>query len=440
MTVSEIMQSYCVKVNGGSGVLVNAMTQDYSYVLTAAHVIPEKKDELVVHDYQDKPLTVLDVIPQNLPSQEVIKANPQLYDFAILKVDYQERVAQKCLPASDLSDRASLTLVGFPDTERQSSNPIKEYTGHKISVAQELIIISLDGIPGTTTIKGMSGGGVYHVQDETPLLIGVEFQMDGTGQDQQYGRVQCHSIARFEEIITAHSSAPMIPAYLECFSNMQDKIFSFNVDDRNNVSALKLELETAADYLISKGLLPPYKVMEQYHSDLLVDPENLNELKTCELWVAYLEFLVISVLIDESKVADDAYLKGLERKRRLVYSGDGKNWIRRLDSLFKTARRLLDKDGTLIIASPESTAKVTATPKQLDKVINDISVVPTQGPFTAIDSVDAFESAMLASYTLTHLEGLQRECVVEIEGEYLNVAQGRSKSDLLREKLNEIIN
>jgi hypothetical protein len=440
MTVSEIMQSYCVKVNGGSGVLVNAMTQDYSYVLTAAHVIPEKQNDLVVHDYQGNPLTVLAVIPQNLPSKEMIKAEPQRHDFAILKVDYQERVAQKCLPASDLIDRAKLTLVGFPETERESPNPIKEHTGNKASVANELIIMNLDGIPGTGTVRGMSGGGVYHVQGEKPLLIGVEFQMDGTTSEQQFGRVQCHSIARFEELLSDHSCAPMIPAYLECFSNMQDKIFPFNVDDPNNVSALKLELESAADYLISKGLLPPYKIMEQYHSDLLVDPENLNELKTCELWVAYLEFLVVSVLIDQSKMADDAYLKDLGRKRRLVYSSDGTNWIRRLDSLFKTARRLLDKGGTLIVASPESTAKVTATPTQLDKVINDISVVPTQGPFTAIDSVDSFESAMLASYTLTHLEGLQRECVVEIEGEYPNVPQGRSKSDLLREKLSEIIN
>ena len=66
--------------------------------------------------------------------------------------------------------------------------------------------------------------------------------------------------------------------------------------------------------------------------------------------------------------------------------------------------------------------------------------MPTQGPFTAIDSIDSFESSMLASYTLTHLEGLLRECVVKIEGEYPNLPQGRSKSDLLREKINEIIN
>lgn len=440
MTVSEIIRSYCVKVNGGSGVLVNAMTQEYSYVLTAAHVISEKQGDHVVYDYQGNLLTVLAVLLPHLSCPEKIKSEPQRYDFAILKVNYQKHIEQHCLSASNLNHLAPLTLIGFPGTERYSSDPIKEYTGHKISVANELVMVSLDGIPGTTSIKGMSGGGVYHVQGEKPLLIGIEFQMDGTGQEQQYGRVQCHSLARFEEIITAHSSAPMIPAYLECFSNMRDKIFSFNVDDPNNVSALKLELEGAADYLISKGLLPPYKVMEQYHSDLLVDSKNLGELKTYELWVAYLEFLVISVLIDGSESADAAYLKMLERKRRLIYTSNGTNWIRGLEELLATARRLLDKGGTLIVASPEPAAKVLPKSFQLEKVISNIYVVPTQGPFPAIDSIDSSERAILASYKLTHLEGLRRECVLEVEDEYPNVRQGWSKSDLLREKLSEIIN
>jgi len=437
MTVSEIMQSYCVKVNGGSGVLVNAMTREYSYVLTAAHVIIEKQDDIVVHDYQGNQLGVLAVLPPLLPSQERVKLEPQFYDFAILKVDYQERVAQKCLPASDLIGRASLTLVGFPETERGSPNPIKEYTGHKIGVVNELVMVSLDGIPGTATIKGMSGGGVYHVLDETPLLIGVEFQMDGTSPEQQYGRAQCHSLVRFEEIITAHSSAPMIPAYLECFSNMRDKIFSFNVYDPNNVSALKLDLERAADYLVENNLLPPYKVMEQYHEELLVDPQNIGELKTYELWVAYLEFLVISVLIDESGGADDAYLKGLERKRRLIYTSNDTNWITRLEDLLKTARRLLDKDGTLIVASPESAARVLPPEFRLETVISNISVVPNEGPFPVIDSA---ENELFTSFKLTHLEGLRNKCVVEIKDEYSNLQAGKSQLNLLREKLSEIIN
>ena len=241
----------------------------------------------------------------------------------------------------------------------------------------------------------------------------------------------------FEELISAHSSAPLIPAYLECFSNMRDKIFSFNVYEPNNVSALGLELKSAADYLIENGLLPPYKVMEQYHSDLLVDPRSLGELKSYELWVAYLEFLVICVLIDKSRNTDDIYLKGLERKRRLIYTSDSTNWISRLEELLKTARRLLDKDGTLIVASPESAARVLPSSFKLEKVINNISVVPNQGPFPAIDSS---ESAILTSYKLTHLEGLRNTCVVDIEDEYSSIQGDGHQSDLLREKLSEIIN
>ena len=57
MTTSEIMQSYCVRVNSGSGVLVNAMTQDYSYVLTAAHAIENVTDHVVI-DHQGNYLPV----------------------------------------------------------------------------------------------------------------------------------------------------------------------------------------------------------------------------------------------------------------------------------------------------------------------------------------------------------------------------------------------
>lgn len=128
MTVSEIIRSYSVKVNGGSGVLVNAMTREYSYVLTAAHVILDKEGNIItdeegkiaVHDYQNNSLNVLsELIPQ-----EWRESRADRYDFAILKVDYQERLAQKCIPASALTDRASLILVGFPETERSSSDEV----------------------------------------------------------------------------------------------------------------------------------------------------------------------------------------------------------------------------------------------------------------------------------------------------------------------------
>ena len=151
MTASEIMQSYCVRVNAGSGVLVNAMTQDYSYVLTAAHAIENITDHVVI-DHLGNNLPVLAVL--KYPESQNVEAVP--YDCAILKVEYQARVAQRCIPASSLPLRSDLVLVGFPGTERKSSNPIKHYDGHLTSVANELVIFTVEGTPGKATIDGMS--------------------------------------------------------------------------------------------------------------------------------------------------------------------------------------------------------------------------------------------------------------------------------------------
>lgn len=430
MNASEIMQSYCVMVNGGSGVLVNAMTQDYSYVLTADHVIKDVNNHVVI-DYQGNNLQVLAVLTYPKPND----ADAAPYDCAILTVAYQERVAQRLFPASSLSDRANLRLVGYPKTERDSSDPIKHYDGHLTNVVNELVIFTVDGVPPKTTIEGMSGGGIYHVQGETPLLIGIEFQMDGIGKDQQYGRLQCHSLVRFKEIITTNASAPMIPAYLECFSRVRGMIFEFNVIDENNVLNLKAALEKFADSLIASGMPPPYKVMEQYDSQLLVDPLQSVELESRELWVAYLEFLVICALMDNIGTADDAYIKSIERKRRLLYTSDGANWISRLEELLKTARRLLDKDGTLIVASPDAAARPLPPDFRLKNVINNIAVVPNQGPF----AIDEVESSIYTSFKLTHLEGLRKHCVIDSEDEYQGVLPGVAQLELLKDKLNEII-
>ncbi|WP_223296232.1 ABC-three component system protein [Shewanella halifaxensis] len=439
-TDAEIMQSYTVMVNGGSGVLVNAMTLDYSYVLTAAHVIRKKKgdiavldlDDINVLDYKSEKLKVLAVLIDPAPHD----AEDPTYDCAILKVEYQARVLQRCFAASRLPHLAAIILVGYPATERGSADQIKQYDGHKTSVVNKLVILTINGVPAKSTIQGMSGGGVYHIQAGSPFLIGVEFQMDGTGEEQQYGRVQCHSLARFEEIITACTSAQMIPAHLECFSRMREMIFAFNVIDPNNVHQLKVALEGFADSLIRGGIPAPYEVMEQYDLQLLVDSKRPDELKNQELWVAYLEFLVICALMDNVGAADANYIKNIERKRRLLYTSDGSNWLRRLEELLKTARKYLDKNGTLIVASPEAAAQLLPPNFTLKNVISNIAVVPNEGPL----AIDTVESAIYTSFKLTHLEGLRKNCVIDSEDEYQGLPSGRAQLQLFKDKLNEIIN
>lgn len=430
MTVSEIMQSYCVRVNGGSGVLVNAMTQNYSYVLTAAHVL----DGITAHevlDYQGNPVEILEILRHSAPFLLTTLSN----DYVILKVSFQAHVAQKIFNAEELQHSAGLTFVGYPQGERTSQTPIKFYDGHITNVNDDLIFFTINGMPSKSEIEGMSGGGMYFHKDGQVFLTGVEFRMDASDEKHQYSRVQCHSLQKFYEIIEINKSAPMIPAHLECFSRMREMVFAFNVIDQNNIYHLKAALNRFADSLIASGMPPPYEVMTQYNLQLLVDSTRPYELKTQELWTAYLEFLVICALMDNIGVTNVEYIKSIERKRRLLYTSDGTNWISRLDELLKIARKLLDKDGTLIVASPDAAAKHLPPSFVLDRVINNIAVVPNQGPF----SIDAVESSIYTSFKLTHLEGLRKTCVIDSEFEYKGLPSGMAQLQLLKDKLNEII-
>lgn len=430
MTVSEIIHSYCVMVNGGSGVLVNAMTQDYSYVLTAAHVIDEVDGSIVVTDYQGRSLEVFDAfLPAKIDGS-------RLYDCAVLKVAYQPQIAQQSLPAAHLQPQDNITFVGCPATERGSSDPIKHWDGHMTSAVNELILLTIAGIPGLETIRGMSGGGIYHVDGGFPYLVGVEFSMDGTGHDQQFGRARCYSLFRFEELIIANNSAAMVPAFLECFSRLKNKVFEFDVITPRNVESLKVALDGFTGHLINNGMPPPYELMTRYGLSLLVDGKRPNELKARELWVAYLEFLVICALLDESGSVDSEYLTATERKRRMLYTSDGSNWIRRIEELLKVARKLLDKDGVVIVASPQATAICLPKNFSVDNIVNNIAVVPSKGPF----AVDAVEASIYKSFKLIHLEALRSRCVVLEEEKYKAVPDGVDQLRLFRDKIDEAIN
>lgn len=103
-TVSEIMQSYCVMVNGGSGVLVNAMTQEFSYVLTARHAVFEDAARNVVVDHNQNSIEVLGVLVFPKVGQQ------ESLDCAVLKITHQADLSQKSWSAAHLPLRPTSLL------------------------------------------------------------------------------------------------------------------------------------------------------------------------------------------------------------------------------------------------------------------------------------------------------------------------------------------
>lgn len=431
MTSSESKAFHSVMVNGGSGVLVSAMSKEYSYVLTANHVVAHEGTNSLVEDYAGKKLRVLDIIVHS-DAQHRTK-----FDCAIVIVEYIEKINQYAFPAALLPTRANLSIAGFPKTERASADPWKLHDGHMTSVVDDLIIFSIDGIPGKNTISGMSGGGVYYDAEEgRPYLVGVECRMDGQLQEQQYGRVQCRSLNIYEQIIQANGKVPMIPAHLECFSRLKDLIFEFNVVKQEHVGALRTELLKFADTLVAGGMPAPYQLMEKYNTDLLINPIKSSEVGNKELWVGYFEFLIISAIIDNVALVDSKYIHGLEKKRRVLYSSDGTNWIGQLELILKSARRFLDTNGTVVIVSPEPAAEMLPNDIFIDNIVSNIALVPNSGPLAPIDKA---ESSLYKSFVLRHLEGLRKQCVVLRELQFAETKAGIEQLRTFRKIFNEFI-
>jgi hypothetical protein len=402
MTCYEKMSTYCVMINGGSGVLVNAMSDKYSYVLTAKHVLKESN---ILTTHKGESINVI----------AVYEHHDTNLDCAVIQIESLPDIQQLSWPVSTLEHHSQLMLVGFPNTRRTALTEIKQQDGKLSYLEDKDFILTAEGIPSKELIDGMSGGGVYYIDDGEAYLVGVEYRMDGDLTVEHYGRLKCHELSRFEEIINHENLDPMVPCFMECFSRIKYEIFDFNVIEPRNVEKLHEKLNLVAVELVEKGLPMPYELMQRYGKSLLLSTEKESALHDKKLWIAYFEFIIICALIDGVDTINSAYLLALDKKRRIVYSQSAEHWVRNLESILKSAKNMLGRNGTIIINSPQENAPVLPPAPRLEYIIDDISSVPSDGPILQINNV---AQDIYKTFTVTHHRGLCHSCVVDREDEY----------------------
>ncbi|MEX5540326.1 ABC-three component system protein [Pseudomonas poae] len=400
MTADELIVSYAVKVNGGSGVLVSALSSEYTYVLTAKHAIGNP----IAVTRAGSALRVIGV-PYLHPDN----------DCAIIKVEYQDGIVQRLL-RDELPTGSRISYVGYPETNVCAIRPYKIYTGLSNDNADKLIVCNLDGGPGQASIEGMSGGGIYHYRNGRPYLWAVEFRMDDEDPDARYGRVLCHSIESYDEIIQTSGLDLIAPFYMKCFSNFTDDIFHFNARNPNNVAKLRDKLGELADWLISKNMPAPHDLMLRYKKELLLSSEDpISTVFGRELWVAYLEFIVMCAVLDDVLLIDEEYLISLDRRRRFMYSCSHSNWLRKLSVLMEAARNLLDENGVIFVNSPEENAVGLPDKEDIDEVLANIAASPK---FRSQARIDSAHSGITNTYSFAHLKGLRNKLVLDNHRRY----------------------
>ncbi|WP_322978537.1 ABC-three component system protein [Pseudomonas sp. C11] len=402
MAVDELIISHAVKVNSGSGVLISALSKEFSYVLTARHVTGDKLE--VSRD--GRAINII-AAPYHHPDNQI--------DCSIIKVEYQEDINQR-IWAGTLPPGSRISYVGYPRENAGTERPYKIYAGNPNDLAHQIIVCNLDTNPSQDSIEGMSGGGVYYIAGNIPYLWGVEFRMDDEDPEARYGRIRCLPISRFEEIIEAHQLVQIAPHYLGCFSNFKDDIFYFNAANPANVQKLRQKLDEKANWLIEQGIPSPHDLMLRYREKLLIgDDEPIVTVLDRNLWVAYFEFVIVCSILDDEDVIDEAYLDKLDRKRRFVYSGSDDNWIWRLSDIFKAARGMLDVNGAMLVNSPQENAIGVPDPEDIADVIDDIASSPR---FRELSRIDSAHSEIYQTYSVAHLKGLRNDHILAKHREY----------------------
>ncbi|SEQ93554.1 hypothetical protein SAMN04244573_02557 [Azotobacter beijerinckii] len=410
MAVDELIISYAVKVNAGSGVLISALSQEFSYVLTARHVIGD-------HPEVSRDGRAINVIEPPYHHPDV--------DCSIIKVEYQADIKQRTwmgvLPAG-----SRISYVGYPRSNVGTGRPYKIYTGSPNDLAHQIIVCNLDNNPSQESIEGMSGGGVYYIDGHLPYLWGVESRMDDEDPEARYGRIRCFPISRFEEIIETHKLVQIAPFYMGCFSNFKDDIFYFNAANPVNVQKLRQKLIEQAEWLIDQGMPAPHDLMVRYLRELLIgDDEPDVTVMGRKLWVAYFEFVIVCSILDDVDIIDEAYLKTLDRKRRFMYSSSADNWIRKLSEIFKAAKDMLDANGAMLVNSPQENAIGVPDPEDLEEVIGDIASSPR---FRELSRIDNAHGEIYKTYSIAHLKGLRNEHVLNKHREYGSSTVGKQLS------------
>lgn len=396
----DVLHRHSVRINSGSGVLVNAMCQEYSYVLTARHVIKDAKS-IVIYDFEDKLLDPINIYE-----------HPEI-DCALITVKYHIDIKQNIGNIEDVKHNSSLMLAGYPSVRTQN---YKDQGGTFNSRRnQEFVFITTEST-SKDIINGFSGGGVYSLQEDLWYLIGIEFRMDGEDELEHYDRLRCISLQPFEEIIDLNSLSPMLPSFMESFAHLADKIFDFNVINESNIAILQKKLREVAGFLIKTNLPSPYELMQEYGSELLLKDKSRNILLSESFWIAISEFLIISAVIDDRPQLNLSDIKGLERKRRFVYFNQTENWIRNLKEILKFCKEKLDVNGVLVIDSLQSDAALHPPENFLASIIEDISFVPpTDNSFFQIDDTS---DDVYRSFVITHLKALHKKNVIDKEFVY----------------------
>lgn len=365
--MKDSLQFFTVKVAGGSGCLFQPLNSEYSYVLTAKHVIEGIDNIEIVRQYIRENGQVEN---ENLEivGQLFLHTDPNK-DAAIIKVKKVHNIDVLLRVDLDSVQKENWYLCGHPET-RTNGNFSFRKDKLKINTQVELYIeAEIEKPVNHSEIVGQSGGGIIKSENSCFLLAGIQNKMASEDGIESLSRIHFAPLSFFDEIIEENNASlsPLFPSYIGAFNILLQEIFLFP-----NL-LVKQELVRNTLVSISENIcqgINPDKIIKEYGQKFLVNGTPGHIIYHKSLWKSLLEFFTIIKLYEEKIDLND--LTSIHKKRKMLIV-DTDNWTKKLEEIYKSDLSEIEKGGSIVICATNESepSKTEISPQEL--VILDIS-------------------------------------------------------------------
>lgn len=391
--MKDSLQFFTVKIADGSGCLFQPINTEYSYVLTAKHVIEGVDNIEIVRQY---------IKENGLPENENLEivGKPFLHsdsnkDAAIIKVKKINNIEGLLRADLDLIEKENWYLCGHPET-RINGNFSYRKNKLKIENPVELYIeAEIEKAVTHSEIVGQSGGGIIKSENSCFLLAGIQKKMAGEDDVESISRIHFAPLSFFDEIVEENKTllSPLFPPYIAAFGNLLQEIFPFpNLIFKQNL--IRNTLTAISENICNR--ITPEKIITTYGNKFLVEGTSSHILYHKSLWKSLLEFFTILTLYEEPIDFND--LASVHKKRKM-FIVDTDNWTKKLEEIYKSDLSEIEKGGAIVVcATNESeTNKLEISSAEFD--VMDISVPidkmnisnTVENPFNDLKLVNIFK-------------------------------------------------
>lgn len=425
--ISDLIKKHIVIVDNGSGVLVQPMTEEYSYILTAKHnILVDYKN----CESENKALGDIKIKTLSAATLQVREIHcHQTLDIAVICIDFYPEEIKVYPYQESLRMNDEVWLYGYPSTRRVAED--FGISNYKLNIqdyyeSEKKISLRNEDMAPIEDVCGYSGGGLFKINEaqDQAFLIGIENAMENITE--QHERLQGIPISAFSDLLEVNKLAPLKPLHLADFKHLHKNIFQLR-DCVNPANFFEVQsfLYQIANKNFQTTNIKPYDILNKLKERLVVHQRNNSELEEKELWIAILELLVITKLVDSIEQWNEIYIRSLFKSYRFIYINSQKGWKSHLQDIVSTNTEGLDPDGKVLLIIGGNLPNDPVIPLSfIKKCIPDIS----KG--LDAEAIDNVRHTISDDITIIHWLKLHEKCIADKELDYKDLNLIEHENDI----------